>query len=115
MTKDTPFEDLKYTDDSRKHDGIKILTTYDNNRETITENWWTWFWCRHTETETILEQNWGIVSALAQRLLMVQPDAYDEACDAMQGYIPGQNLIEWCQEIGVPVLNQDIKSISYNP
>ncbi len=113
VTKDTPFEDLKYTNGSRRYDGIKILAIYDNNREIITENWWTWFWGRHAETKTILEQNWEIVSALAKRLLTVDVDAYDKACNAMQGYTPGQKLIEWCQEIGVPVLNQDIKSVSY--
>lgn len=114
VTKDTPFAELKYVvNQGANHDGIKFLEQFRKNQETIPSTWWTWFWKCHEEAVDLIKEHWDIVVELAAKLQTVKADVFDTNMLASQGYSPGKVLLNWCDQVGAPRLNPELKSEAY--
>jgi hypothetical protein len=108
----TPFDELE-PPGQQKYDGIKILARYHYNRDVIPTSWWIWMRDRHGEARQILDANWPVVGAIAQRFLTVNPTGIDPANGHRMGRVDGTTVLQWCQEAGAPVLDPNVTSIAY--
>ncbi len=128
LTAQTPLEEL-YPQDDQRYDAIRVLGRYVHNRRHLAESWraraklffsrrsritwWTWMWDRHAEAWALLQAHWPIVEALAARLVTVNPNHIDVQTGHMVGHASGDVLLQWCNEVGAPILKADAVSVSY--
>jgi hypothetical protein len=112
LTAQTSLDDL-YPQADQRFDAIRVLGRYFHNRHHLGGNWWAWMWDRHAEGRTLLQANWPIVEALAERLLTVDASHLDGGTGHVVGQVNGDQLLQWCDEVGAPILNADAMSVSY--
>jgi hypothetical protein len=112
LTAQTSLDDLCPQADQR-FDAIRVLGRYVHNRHHLGGNWWAWMWDRHAEAQALLQANWPIVEALAERLPTVDAAHLDGGAGHLVGQVNGDQLLQWCDEVGAPILNADAVSVSY--
>jgi hypothetical protein len=97
----------------QRYDAIRALGRYVHNRLHLGGTWWAWMWGRHAEAQVLLQAHWPIVEALAARLLTVDAVHLDAGTGHLIGQVNGDHLLQWCHEVGAPILNVDAVSVSY--
>jgi hypothetical protein len=112
LTADTHLDHL-FPQDDQRYDAIRVLGRYVHNRNHLGGTWWAWMWARHAEAHALLQAHWPIVEALSARLLTVDAANLDAGTGHMVGQVNGDQLLQWCDEVGVPIFNPDAVSVSY--
>jgi hypothetical protein len=106
---------LHPSEEGRGQDTYNVIATFVHKH--IEGNWWEWIWACHDAAEQIVRDNWEHVHQLAVRMAAIPPyaNAHQQAAGAPSGDASGQALVNWCQEIGVPIHHPDRVSAAYIP